>query len=61
MAATPRSWQRFLESAESPEHAQVQLTYELLHEIRSIKAMLAWALFGVPSIVLIVWVIMALS
>lgn len=40
MAATPSGWQRFLETAESPEHAQAQLTYELLHEIRSIKAML---------------------
>jgi hypothetical protein len=57
----PRSWRQFLESAESPEHAQIQLTYALLDEIRSIKTMLGWALFGIPGAILVVWLIIARS
>ncbi len=40
-----------------PEPTQEQLTRALLEEIRLIKTMLGWALFGIPGLVLLVWLV----
>ena len=43
-------WENHAENAESNEHAQTQLAYDLLVELRSIKILLVWVLVVVPAI-----------
>lgn len=57
--AAPDTWQRILETSESIEHAQLRVTHATYRLLRDIKLILAWALFGIPAVVVVIWLFVA--
>jgi hypothetical protein len=57
--AAPDTWQRILETSESIDHAQLRVAHAAYRQLRDIKLILAWALFGIPAVALVVWLFVA--